>query len=162
MPGIRTLSAPGDARQSLTGKDAVIYNKDGVQLATADAFQVNISYNNQPYVVLGDPQEHETADTYKVTLTLSHYVIEDDSMIQELAASMKTNRPPHWTIRGSLLGHDESEQSMTFRDCLPSGQIDLQNFQVNQTIKRSWNFIVNRPPELSSFLTYNEGMNFNL
>ena len=48
MPGIRTLSAPGDARQSLTGKDAVVYNKNGVQLAQADAFQVNISYNNQP------------------------------------------------------------------------------------------------------------------
>lgn len=162
MSGIRNLSAPGDARQSLTGKDAVIFNKDGLQLAQAETFQVNISYNNQPYVVLGDPQEHETADTYKVTMTISHFVIEDDAMIQELMASMKTNRPPQWTIRGSLLGHDESEQSMTFRDCLPSGQIDLQNFQVNQTIKRSWNFIVNRPPELSSLLTFNNDLNANL
>lgn len=159
MPAIRNLSSPGDARQSLTGKDGMLFNSAGVQIATVDAFQVNISYNNQPYVVLGDPQEHETADTYKVTLTFTQFVIEDDAMIQDLMASMRTNRPPHWNFRGSLLGHDESEQSMTFRDCLPSGQVDLQNFQVNQTIKRNWNFIVNRPPELSSLLTFNNDLN---
>ena len=159
MLAIRNLSSPGDARQSLTGKDGVLYNKDGVMLARVDTFQTNISYNNQPYVVLGDPQEHETADTYKVSLTFSHFVIEDDAMIQELALSMKTNRPPHWNFRGSLLGHDGSEQSVTYRDCLPSGQIDIQNLQVNQTVKRTWNFIVNRPPELSSLLTFNNDLN---
>ena len=159
MPNIRNQSSASDVRQSLTGKDAAIYNKNGVMLATADTFQVNVTYNNQPYTVLGDPQEHETADTYKVTLTFTQFVIEDDAMIQELVKSMKTNRPPQWNIRGSLLGHDASEQSMTFRDCLPSGQIDLQDFQVNQTVKRTWNFIVNRPPELSSLLTYDNDLN---
>lgn len=159
MDTIYNLSAPGDARQALTGKDGRVYNSAGTLLARVDAFQTNVSYNNQPYTVLGDPQEHETADTYKVSLTFTQFIIVDDAMIQELMESMRTRRPPHWNFRGVLCGHDGSEQSVTYRDCLPSGQIDLQNLQVNQTIKRTWNFIVNRPPELSTFLTYDDEQN---
>ncbi len=159
MDPIYNLSAPGDARQALTGVDGHLYNKDGVLMALVDTFQTNVSYNNQPYTVLGDPQEHETADTYKVSLTFTQFVIVDDVMIQELMSSMRTRRQPHWNFRGVLRGHDGSEQSITYRDCLPSGQIDLQNLQVNQTIKRTWNFIVNRPPELTALLTYDNEQN---
>lgn len=151
---IRNQAAAGDARQGRTGKDGCLYNAAGVLLATVDTFQSNVSYNNQAYVVLGDPQEHETSDTYKVTLTFSQMVIEDDAFITELMASMETNQPPQWNFRGSLMGNNGSEQSVTYRDCLPSGQVDLQNIAVNQVVKRNWNFIVNRPPKLSALLSY--------
>lgn len=150
----RNLAAAGDSRQSRTGKDGLLFNARGTHIATVESFQSNVTYNNQPYVVLGDPQEHETSDTYKVTLTFSQMVIEDDEFIQDLITSMETNQPPQWNFRGSLLGNNGSEQSITYRDCVPSGQIDLQNIAVNQEVKRAWNFIVNRPPSLSSLLTY--------
>ena len=151
---IRNSAAAGDARQSRTGKDGLLFNDRGTHIATVESFQSNVTYNNQPYTVLGDPQEHETSDTYKVTLTFSQMVIEDDEFIQDLIRSMETNQPPQWNFRGSLSGNDGSEQSITYRDCVPSGQIDLQNIAVNQEVKRAWNFTVNRPPNLSSLLTY--------
>ncbi len=154
MPDIRNRSVAGDARQARTGKDGLLFNGDGTMTATVESFQSNVNYTNQAYTLLGDPQEHETSDTYKVTLTFSQLVIEDDAFIQDLIESMETNQPPQWNFRGSLLGNNGSEQSITYRDCLPSGQIDLQNLSVGATVKRSWNLIVNRPPKLSSLLTY--------
>ena len=151
---MRNLAAAGDARQARTGKDGLLFNDRGTLIATIESFQSNVSYNNQAYVVLGDPQEHETSDTYKVTLTCSQMVIEDDEFIQDLIASMEYNQPPQWNLRGSLLGNNGSEQSVTYRDCLPSGQIDIQNISVGQVVKRNWNLIVNRPPKLSSLLSY--------
>lgn len=154
MPDIRNRAAAGDARHARTGKDAVLYNARGTLIATIESFQSNVSYNNQAYTVLGDPQEHETSDTYKVTLTASQLIVEDDEFIQDLMESMETNQPPQWNLRGSLLGNNGSEQSVTYRDCLPSGQIDIQNISVGQVVKRNWNFIVNRPPKLSALLSY--------
>lgn len=154
MPDMRNRAAAGDARQARTGKDGLLFNDRGTLIATIESFQSNVTYNNQPYTVLGDPQEHETSDTYKVTLTASQMIIEDDEFITDLMESMETNQPPQWNLRGSLLGNNGSEQSVTYRDCLPSGQIDLQNIQVGQVVKRQWNFIVNRPPKLSALLSY--------
>ncbi|MBO6268780.1 MAG: hypothetical protein J6N19_06515 [Clostridium sp.] len=150
---IRNTRAAGDARQARTGKDGGLYNDKGVLLASVDQFQSNVQYNNQAYTVLGDPQEHETSDTYKVSLTFNQLVVEDDAFITELMDSMETNQPPQWNFRGSLLGNNGTEQSVTYRDCLPSGQVDLQNIQVGQVVQRAWNMIVNRPPKLSSLLT---------
>lgn len=153
MPNKRNSRAAGDARQMRTGKDGALYNDEGVLLASVESFTSTVTYNNQTVTVLGDPQEHETSDTYKVALTFSQLVVEDDAFIQELLESMETNQPPQWNFRGSLLGNNGSEQSITYRDCLPSGQIDLQNIAVGAVVKRAWNFAVNRPPKLSKLLT---------
>lgn len=145
-------SANGNARQVRTGKDGALYNQNGVLIATVESFQSNVSYDNQAVNVLGNPQELETSDLYKVTLTFSQLIVEDDAFIQDLVTSMETRQPPQWNFRGSLLGTNDSEQSMTYRDVIPSGQIDLQNINVGQVVKRAWNLAVNRPPKLSSLL----------
>lgn len=58
--------AAGDSRFARTGKDGAIYNADGVLLATVDSFTANVTYNNAAYSVLGNAQELETANTFKV------------------------------------------------------------------------------------------------
>lgn len=60
--------AAGDSRFARTGKDGAIYNADGVLLATVDSFTANVTYNNAAYSVLGNAQELETANTFKVYL----------------------------------------------------------------------------------------------
>jgi len=50
-------------------------------------------------------------------------------------------------------GRNGSEQRMIYRQCVPSGTIDLQNLSVGDTIKRAWSLFVNDPPELQSLLT---------
>lgn len=82
--------AAGDSRFARTGKDGAIYNADGVLLATVDSFTANVTYNNAAYSVLGNAQELETANTFKVALTMSQVVVEDDAFIQELVEAMES------------------------------------------------------------------------
>lgn len=72
---IRNERAAGDSRHARTGKDGAFYSEDGVLLATVDTFTSNVNYNNAKYSVLGDAQEHETANTFAVSLTMSQIVV---------------------------------------------------------------------------------------
>lgn len=45
---------------------------------------------------------------------------------------------------------------MIYRDCVPSGNIDLQNVSTGDLIKRAWSLFVNRPPELQNLLSYSD------
>ncbi len=150
---MRNPRAAGDARHARTGKDGAFYNKDGVMLATVESFTSNVSYNNAKYSVLGDAQEHETANTFAVNLTMSQIVVEDDTFIKELFEAMETQIMPVWDFQGSLLGRNDSEERVVYRECVPSGQVDLQNISVGDVIKRNWNFFVNRPPKLQNLLS---------
>ena len=142
--------AAGDARQARTGKDGAFYNVDGVLLATVESFSSNVSFNNASYSVLGNAQELESANTFKVTLTMSQIVVEDDAFIQELMTAMKEQTMPYWNFQGVLTGRNGSEQRVVYSECVPSGQVDLQNITTGDVVKRAWNFAVNQPPELQS------------
>ncbi len=149
---MRNVRAAGDARHGMTGKDGALYNKDGVLLATVDEFTSNVSWDNAKYSVLGDGQEHETAKTFSVSLTMSQVVIEDDEFIIELMEALETQLMPVWDFQGTLRGRNGSEERVIYRDCIPSGQIDIQNISTGDVIRRKWNFFVNRPPKLQSLL----------
>lgn len=150
---MRNVRAAGDARHARTGKDGAFYNEKGVLLATVETFTSSVTYNNAKYSVLGDAQEHETANTYSVSLTMSQVVVEDDEFIVELMEALDTQIMPSWSFRGSLLGRNGSEEQVIYRECVPSGQIDIQNISVGDVIKRNWNFFVNRPPKLQKLLS---------
>ena len=94
----------------------------------------------------------ETANTFAVSLTMSQIVVEDDEFIQALMESLETQNMPHWNFQGSLLGRNGSEERVVYKECIPSGQVDIQNVTVGDVIKRNWNFFVNRPPKLQSLL----------
>lgn len=145
--------AAGDARQARTGKDGAFYNADGVLLATVESFSSNVSFNNASYSVLGNAQELESANTFKVTLTMSQIVVEDDAFIQELMTAMKEQTMPYWNFQGVLTGRNGSEQRVVYSECVPSGQVDLQNITTGDVVKRAWNFAVNQQPELQSLLS---------
>lgn len=145
--------AAGDARQARTGKDGAFYNADGVLLATVESFSSNVSFNNASYSVLGNAQELESANTFKVTLTMSQIVVEDDAFIQELMTAMKEQTMPYWNFQGVLTGRNGSEQRVVYSECVPSGQVDLQNITTGDVVKRAWNFAINQPPELQSLLS---------
>jgi hypothetical protein len=150
---MRNVRAAGDSRHAITGKDGAFFNQDGVLLATVDTFTSNVSFNNAKYSVLGDGQEHETANTFSVSLTMSQLVIEDDAFIVELMEALETQIMPHWNFQGSIMGRNGSEERVAYYECIPSGQVDLQNISTGDVIKRSWNFFVNRPPKLQKLLT---------
>lgn len=150
---MRNPQAAGDSRHARTGKDGAFYSQDGVLLATVETFSSNVTYNNASYSVLGDAQEHESPNTFKVSLTMSQIVVEDDQFIQDLVKALETQIMPVWNFQGSLLGRNGSEERITYYECIPSGQIDLQNVAVGDVVKRNWNFHVNQAPKLTDLLT---------
>lgn len=142
-----------DSRKVLTGKDGAFYNDAGVMLATVESYQTQVNVTNAKYQPLGDAQEHESFQSYAVTLTFSQIVIEDDAFIQEFFAALAAGTMPSWNFQGVLKGRNGSEQRMNYRSCIPTGTIDLQNVTVGDVVKRSWSFTVNEPPELQKLLT---------
>lgn len=153
---MRNNRAAQDSRHARTGKDGAFYSDDGVLLASVSQFTSNVNFSNAKYSVLGDMQEHESASTYSVSLTIEQIVIEDDQFIQELMENMANGDAPHWNFQGSLLGRNGSEERIMYRDVLPSGQVDLQNVTTGDVVKRNWNFFCNRPPKLQKLLTIDE------
>lgn len=145
--------AGSDARHARTGKDGAFYDGDGNLLATVDSFSAKSSWNNAKYSVLGDAQEHETSNTFSVTLTFSQVVIEDDQFIVDLANAMEDQTMPNWTFQGTIQGRNGSEERMVYKECIPSGDIDLQNITTGDVIKRSWSMFCNAAPKLQKKLT---------
>lgn len=143
---------PVDTRKVLTGKDGALYSDDGTMLATVETFQTQVNVTNAKYQPLGDAQEHEVFQSYGVTLTFTEIVISDERFIGELFAGMKSGKMPEWNFQGVVKGRNDSEQRMNYRQCVPSGAIDLQNLSVGDTIKRAWSLFVNEPPDLQKFL----------
>ena len=150
---MRNARAAGDSRHARTGKDGALYNRDGVLIATVESFQSNVNFSNAKYSVLGNAQDLETANTFAVTLSMSQIVVEDDVFIVELMEALENQTMPVWDFQGSLLGRNGSEERVVYRECVPSGQVDIQNIAVGDVIKRSWNFAVNQPPKLQSLLS---------
>ena len=153
MPGVRNVRAAGDARHARTGKDGLFFDKDGNILASVESFTSSATYNNAKYTVLGDGQEHETANTFSVSLTMTQIVVESDKFIKELIRAMSEQEMRVWGFRGSLKGRNGSEEIVVYDECIPSGQIDIQNVSVGDVIKRNWNFFANQAPNLQSELT---------
>jgi hypothetical protein len=143
---------PVDVRKVLSGKDGALFAEDGTLLATVETFQTKVSVANAKYQPLGDAQEHEVFTGYNVTLTFTETVISDERFIQELFDGMASGFMPDWNFQGSIRGRGGTYQRMNYRQCVPSGDIDLQNLSIGDTLKRAWSLFVNEPPELQSLL----------
>lgn len=46
-------------------------------------------------------------------------------------------------LPGVIKGRNGSEERLVYNDCVPSGNIDLQNVTVGDLIKRQWSLFVN-------------------
>lgn len=145
--------ASSDARHARTGKDAALYDGDGNMLASIEAFQSKVTYNNAKYTPLGDPQEHETSNSYGITITFSELVIEDIEIFQQLIDAIHSGITPQLTFQGVMVGLNGSEERVVYRECIPSGDIDLQNIGEGDVVKRNWSLFVNGKPDLQKVLT---------
>lgn len=150
--GMFNNRGPVDVRKVLSGKDGALFAEDGTLLATIETFQTKVSVTNAKYQPLGDAQEHEVFTGYNVTLTFTETLISDERFIQELFDGMASGFMPDWNFQGAIRGRDGTYQRMNYRQCVPSGDIDLQNLSIGDTIKWAWSLFVNEPPELQALL----------
>lgn len=146
-----------DVRRVFSGKDSLLLNEDGEKLVTVDAFQAQVNFTNAQYQPLGSHIQQEFMTAYSITLTITECIIEDNRFIQDVFDFFHIGRhAPQWTFQSVIKGYDGSESRYIFRDCVPSGQLDLHNFSAGDIIKRAWNLHCNMPPELQKVLTYPE------
>lgn len=151
--GVLNTYPVADVRKVMSGKDGAMYDENGTLLMSAESFQSQVAINNATYQPLGDAQEHGAMTSYRVTLNFTEIVVEDSKFFQQLMEGLKNHKMPVWTFRGMMRSpYDNSEENVIYRDCVPDGNIDIQNMQVGELVKRPWSCIVNRPPELQTLL----------
>ena len=142
-----------DVRKVMSGKDGALYDEDGNMLVSVESFQSQVNITNQTYQPLGSAQERSTMTSYKVTLTMSEIVVVNSTFFRLLMDGLKTGAMPVLNFRGMVRSpYDNSEEQVVYRDCVPDGTIDIQTMQPGELYKRSWNWVVNPPPEAQSLL----------
>ena len=145
--------AIANAKRVLTGKDGALYNETGKLLATMETYQAQVSVNNTKFQPLGDPQEHEVMTSFGQTLTFTEIVVEDGEFITGLLEGMKSGEMPNWNFQGVVKGRNGTEERLVYNDCVPSGNIDLQNVTIGDLIKRQWSLFVNGDVNLQGKLS---------
>ena len=143
-----------DIRRVFSGKDGCVFDEDGNLLATIESWQAQVNFSNATYNPLGSTQTYKHLLSYEVTLTMQETIIESGKFVRDMYETMSTGVPVFWTFQGHILGWQGSYERVIFRDCVPDGQIDLQNLTVGELWKRTYTLHCNCPPELQSILTY--------
>lgn len=150
---IINTSPQADVRKVMSGKDGALYDEEGTLLVSIESFQAQLNITNQTFQPLGTAQERSTMSSYNVTLTFTEIIVEDSKFFQMLMEGMKNHRMPVLNFRGMVRSpYNNSEEQVVYRDCVPDGSIDIQNMQPGELYKRTWNWIVNQPPEMQSML----------
>ena len=145
--------ASTDARHGRSGKDAMLYNEDGEALAQVDSFQAKAAFNNNKYNPIGQNLELEVNNTIGITITISEIVVLDGYLFNQVLAAVSAGESPVLTLDGAIEGRNGSQERITYRECIFSGDNDLQNVSTGDFLKRSYNLHCNGKPEQRSALT---------
>lgn len=145
--------ASTDARHSRSGSDAMLYNGDGEPFAQVDSFQTKAAFNNGKYNPIGQNMELETSGTIGITITISEIVVLDGYLFNQVLDAVAAGESPVMTLDGAIQGRNGSQERITYRECIFSGDNDLQNVTTGEALKRSFNLHCNGRPEKRSSLT---------
>ena len=145
--------ANSDARHARSGKDAMLYNEDGEPFAQVNSFQTKGGFNNYKYNPVGQNMELEVNGSIGVTITISEIVVIDGYLFNQVIAAIQNGESPVMTLDGAIEGRNGSQEIGTYRDCICSGDQDIQNVSTGDVLTRSYNLHCNGRPENRSQLT---------
>ena len=146
-----------DARNVHSGKDAMIFDEEGILLATVDTFQAKMNIATTTYQPLGSINQQSFVTGYSATIAITQCIVESDRLFREiLYMTHKGRHAPHWTLQSVMYGYEGSEEHIIWRDCIPEGDWDIHNFTIGDIIKRTLNLHCQQPPELLRQLTYEQ------
>lgn len=145
--------ASTDARHARHGSDAMLYNEDGEALASVDSFQAKANFSNSKYNPIGQNMNLEVNGPVDITITISEIVVIDGYLFNQLVDAVSKGESPVMTLDGAIEGRNGSQERLTYRECIFSGDNDLQNVASGDVLKRSYNLHCNANPERRSELT---------
>jgi hypothetical protein len=141
-----------DARKYLTGKDGrlFIYDKNGIQrfLAACDNFTATLTANTVDKQPVGSEIVLAVTTGYSISISLTESVIVDDLTLQPILTDIQNGWAPSWDFTGMLDRYDGQEQIMNYKNCVLSGELNLQKFVPGEVVDRPINFRVNALPEM--------------
>lgn len=145
--------ASSDARHARAGKDAGLFDEDGNLFASVESFQSKAAFNNIKYAPLGQNQDLEANNTVGVTITISEIVVEDGYLFNKIMDAVQAGESPVITVDGVIEGRNGTQERVTYRECIFSGDNDIQNVATGDVIKRALSLFCNGKPERRSSLT---------
>lgn len=95
----------------------------------------------------------ETSGTIGITITISEIVVLDGYLFNQVLDAVAAGESPVMTLDGAIQGRNGSQERITYRECIFSGDNDLQNVTTGEALKRSFNLHCNGRPEKRSSLT---------
>ncbi|MFR6509849.1 MAG: hypothetical protein ACLUPF_10840 [Dorea sp.] len=126
--GIINTQAVADGRKVRTGKDGALYNGKGKLLATVETFQAQMAVANQKYHPLGTPLRTGNPGFYWHNFNLYRMCgRRRRNLLADLLKMQNTGIQPNWKLQGVVKGINGSEERLIYPNCVPSGNIDLQN-----------------------------------
>lgn len=145
--------ASTDARHARSGKDGMLYSEKGVPFAQMESFQAKAAFNNIKYNPLGQNREMEATGTVGVSITASEIVVIDGEMFNHVMAAVANGDSPVITMDGVIEGRNGSQERITYRECIFTGDNDIQNVATGDVLKRAFSLWCNGKVEPRSKLT---------
>ena len=132
-----------NARNVRSGKDAAIYDDQGTLLATVEVFTSQFNFSNSAWQPVGSFQAYEVPVGYTQVLNLTNTVVKDEKFIEDIIEAKENGTVPHWGFVGSISADNGTYERMVYNDCIPSGNIDIQNINAGDIIKRGLSLFCN-------------------
>ena len=145
--------AAADARHSRAGKDAMIYDEKGNPIAQAESFTTNASFNNNQYTPLGQNRELEVNNTVGIKVNITEIVVLDGFLFNQLMTARANGESPVMTFTGVIEGRNGSQERVVYRECIFSGDSDIQNVSTGDVLKRAFSLHCNGKIENKKKLT---------
>ena len=145
--------AATDARHSRSGKDAMLYNEKGIPFAQAESYTTRASFGNSKYAPLGQNRDLEVNNTIGVKIDISEIVVLDGELFNHIIDAIAKGESPVITVTGVVEGRNGSQERVTYRECIFSGDSDIQNVSTGDVLKRKYSLHCNGKVENKSKLT---------
>ena len=145
--------ASTDARHARSGKDGMLYSENGAPFAQMESFQAKATFNNIKYNPIGQNREMEATGTVGVSITTSEIVVIDGEMFNHVMTAVANGDSPVITMDGVIEGRNGSQERITYRECIFTGDNDIQNVATGDVLKRAFSLWCNGKVEPRSKLT---------
>lgn len=145
--------ASTDARHSRSGKDAMLYNEDGEPFAQVASFHTKTAFNNIKYSPIGNNVELEASGTVGTTIAITEILVLDGYLFNQVIDAIRNGESSVITLDGVVQGRNGSQERITYRECIFSGDQDIQNVSTGDVLQRTYNLHCNGKPEPRSQLT---------
>jgi len=148
-----------DTRKLMTGKDGLLFVEIGdenIPLFEVDSFTVNATVTNVDVQPVGSILVFAVNSGVAFSISMSEMVVRDDILMEPILQSIADGQMPVYNFQGMASRLDRADgnvQRVTFRNCVPDGELSLMNLTPGEVIKRSRNFRINSIPEWMDSLT---------